>query len=104
MLTVPLQPVPAQVCKVVLSNQNCQIFVYQKSQGVFIDVMADDTEIVAGVIGRDTGMIVARQYSGFVGNLFFIDTQGNNDPDYTGFGSRFSLVYLTADEYDIIQQ
>ena len=43
-----------------------------------------------------------RGYTGFIGNLLFIDTQGNSDPSYDGLGSRFSLVYLTAEEYALI--
>ena len=103
MLTVPLQPVAAQVSKVVLGGQNCQIYVYQKPQGVFVDIKADDIEISAGVIARDTAMLVSGKYSRFVGNLFFIDTQGTSDPNSSGLGSRFSLVYLTGSENDLIQ-
>ena len=103
MQTVPLQPVPSQVSKVVLGGQNCQILVYQKPQGVFVDINADDVEIIVGTIARDIAPLVSREYTGFVGNLLFIDTQGNSDPSYTGFGSRFSLVYLTAEEYALIQ-
>jgi hypothetical protein len=29
----------------------------------------------------------------------FIDTQGLDDPTYAGFGTRFFLIYLTADEF-----
>ena len=102
MLTVPLQPIPAQVCKVVLGGQNCQINVYQKSQGLFVDVAVDTTEIAAARIARDIDPIVSRTYSGFIGNLLFIDTQGNSDPTYAGLGSRFVLLYLTDAEYVLI--
>ena len=104
MLTVPLQPVPAQVSKVVLGGQNCQINVYQKQQGLFVDITADDIAIITGTIARDTALLVSREYTGFIGNLFFIDTQGDSDPSYSGLGSRFSLVYLTAEENAIVQQ
>jgi len=103
MQTIPLQPVPAQVSKVVLGGQNCQINIYQKPQGVFVDITADDLEIIVGTIARDIAPLVSREYTGFLGNFLFIDTQGNSDPSYAGFGSRFSLVYLTAEEYALIQ-
>ncbi len=103
MQTVPLQPVPAQVSKVVLGGQNCQINVYQKPQGIFVDITSDDVAIIAGTIARDIAPLVSRTYAGFIGNLLFIDTQGNSDPSYDGLGSRFSLVYLTAEEYALIQ-
>ena len=103
MQTVPLQPVPSQSTKVVLGGQNCQILVYQKPQGVFMDINADGVDIVVGVIARDAVPLVCREYAGFIGNLLFIDTRGSSDPSYNGLGSRFNLVYLTAEEYALIQ-
>ena len=102
MQTVPLQPVPAQVSKVVLGGQNCQINIYQKPQGVFVDINVDGVDIVVGVIARDAVPLVCREYAGFVGNLIFIDTQGGDDPSYEGLGDRWTLVYLTAEEYALI--
>ena len=103
MQTVPLQPVPSQASKVVLGGQNCQINIYQKPQGIFVDITVDDVEIIVGTIARDIAPLVSRGYTGFIGNLLFIDTQGNSDPSYDGLGSRFYLVYLTAEEYALIQ-
>lgn len=102
MQTVPLQPVPSQSTKVVLGGQNCQILIYQKPQGCFVDINADGVNIVSGIIARDAVPLVCREYTGFIGNLLFIDTQGSNDPSYDSLGSRWSLVYLTAEEYAII--
>ena len=102
MQSVPLQPVPSQSTKVVLGGQNCQILVYQKPQGVFVDINADGVDIVVGIIGRDAVPLVCREYAGFAGNLLFIDSQGSDDPSYAGLGDRFSLVYLTAEEYALI--
>ena len=102
MQTVPLQPVPSQSTKVVLGGQNCQILIYQKPQGCFVDINADGVDIVVGIIGRDAVPLVCREYAGFSGNLLFIDSQGSADPSYDGLGSRFDLVYLTAEEYALI--
>jgi len=102
MQTVPLQPIPSQLTKVVLGGQNVQIFIYQKDQGVFVDINSDGVDVVVGVIARDAVPLVCREYAGFIGNLLFVDTQGSSDPSYNGLGSRFSLVYLTADEYALL--
>ena len=102
MQNIPLQNIPSQLTKVVLGGQNVQIFIYQKDQGVFVDINSDGVDIVVGVIARDAVPLVCREYAGFIGNLIFIDTQGNYDPFYSGLGSRFSLVYLTADEYVLL--
>lgn len=102
MQSVPLQPVPSQSTKVVLGGQNCQILVYQKPQGVFVDINADGVDISVGTIARDAVPLISREYAGFFGNLLFIDSQGSADPSYEGLGDRFALVYLTAEEYALI--
>lgn len=102
MQSIPLRPVPSQSTKVVLGGQNCQILIYQKPQGCFVDINADGIDIVVGVIARDAVPLVCREYTGFIGNLLFIDTQGGTDPSYDGLGSRWSLVYLTAEENALI--
>lgn len=102
MQSVPLQPVPSQSTKVVLGGQNCQILVYQKPQGVFVDINADGVDISVGTIARDAVPLISREYAGFVGNLLFMDTQGSDDPSYEGLGDRWTLVYLTAEEYALI--
>lgn len=102
MQTVPLQPTPAQSIKSVLGGQNCRIVLSQKSQGLFVDIEVDSVRIVSGVVARDAVPLVCREYTGFAGNLLFIDTQGSADPLSDGLGSRWQLVYLTADEYALI--
>lgn len=102
MQAIPLQPVPSQSVKAVLGGQNCQILVYQKPQGVFVDVSVNGVDVAVGTIARDAVPLVCRGYSGFSGNLLFIDSQGSADPAYAGLGDRFSLVYLTAEEYALI--
>lgn len=104
MLEIPIQPIPAQVVKSVLGGQNVQIFAYQKPQGLFVDVNVDGVDVIVAAIARDVTPLIAATYSGVVGNLLFVDTLGSSDPDYTGLGSRFSLVYLSDAEYALIQQ
>lgn len=102
MQTIPLQPVPAQTVKVVLANQDCQITLRHQAQGLFADVVADGVTLTSATIARDAIPIMPRDYLAFSGNLLFIDTQGAEDPTYLGLGSRFQLVYLTAEEYALI--
>ena len=102
MQAIPLQPVASQSVKVVLGGQNCQILVYQKPQGVFVDVAVNGADVAVATIARDAVPLVCREYAGFAGNLLFIDSQGSSDPSYDGLGARFDLVYLTAKEYALI--
>lgn len=98
MLFVPLQQVPNQAVSVILSNQSCQVNVYQKFFGLFMDVYVADTLIIGGVLCQNLNRIVRSAYLGFQGDLGFWDTQGTGDPYYTGVGKRYQLVYLTPAE------
>lgn len=102
MLQIPLQPVPSQQLQAVLGGQNCQIAVYMKGTQMYVDVNSNGQDISIAVIARDAVPLVPTTYYGFVGNLLFTDTQGTGDPTYDGLGSRYQLVYLTADEYALI--
>lgn len=98
MLVVPLQATPNQTVTVALNDQNCQINVYTTAGGLFVDLYVDDALIIGGVIAENLNTIVRDTYLGFVGDLVFMDTQGTDDPVYTGLGSRWVLVYLLPSE------
>lgn len=93
MQTIPLIVAPSQTLSVVLAGQRCKIAVYQKEQGLFLDLTMGDQPIVTAIICRDRVRLARYAYLGFVGNLAFMDTQGTDDPVYTGFDGRFKLVY-----------
>lgn len=98
---IPLRAIPNQTVIVRLQEQVTQLNVYQKPQGLFIDVLVNNEPVVMGVICQDRNAIVRDAYLGFVGDLAFLDNEGNDDPDYTGLGgagSRFSLAYLPPEE------
>ena len=90
---VPLQTNPSQIVRTVLGGQNVQLFVYQKEQGLFVDVAVGETNIVSAALALNETPIVCRNYAGFVGNLVFIDTQGSDDPYWTGLADRYALIY-----------
>lgn len=104
MFEIPLQPVPSQNVKSVLDGQNFQMFIRQMSQGLFVDVNVDGVEVMTAVVARDAVPLISRDYVGVSGNLLFTDTQGGDDPSYAGLGARFTLIYLTADEYALIRE
>lgn len=98
MNSIPLQAIPSQTLSVILAGQNCQIAVYQKSTGVFLDLSINNAPIVTTVQCRDRVKLVRQEYRGFAGDLTFVDTQGRADPVYSGMGGRFLLVYLAAED------
>jgi hypothetical protein len=98
MLQIPISAAPSQSLSAQLGGQQCQIKVYQKSTGVFLDLSVNNARVVTAKLCLDRVKLVRRKYLGFIGDLAFVDTQGRNDPDYTGFGSRYLLVYLEASD------
>jgi hypothetical protein len=96
MQIIPLKAVPNQTLTALLANQNCRISVYQKFFGLYVDLAIGAVPILNGVIAQQANRIVRYAYLGFIGDLVFFDTQGSNDPDFTGLGSRYQFVYLEA--------
>ncbi len=94
MKTIAIAAISSQSFSSVLGGQNCQIKLYQKSTGVFIDVSMNNVPLVSGVLCRDRVKLIRQAYLGFGGDLFFADTEGFSDPNYTGFGARYRLVYM----------
>jgi fumarate reductase subunit C len=98
MLIIPTQAVPNQTFSVTLNNQYCTVHVYAKSTGVYIDLSVNNALVIAGIICLNATLIVRDAYFGFSGDLVFVDLQGTDDPTYTGFGSRWILVYLAPSD------
>jgi hypothetical protein len=94
MKQIPIASTPSQTLNVTLGAQSCKINLYQKSTGVYLDLSINNVPIVTAVLCLDRVKLVRHAYLGFIGNLGFIDTQGKADPDYTGFGTRYQLIYL----------
>ncbi|WP_235012296.1 phage baseplate plug family protein [Caballeronia catudaia] len=52
--------------------------------------------IMAGVLCRNLVYLVREAYFGFVGDLAFVDSAGDDDPQYSGLGTRWRLLYVEA--------
>jgi len=98
MLIVPLQAIPSQGITVTLGNQVCQINVYQKFTGLYLDLYVNNVLIIGGVLCQNLNRIVRSVYLGFIGDLAFIDNEGSGNPNFTGLGSRYSLAYIEASD------
>jgi hypothetical protein len=99
MLIIPIQPVPSQQVLCVLNGQNCQIAIYLRNKKIYVDLNSNGTNMCLACLAHNAVPLDAcNSYDGFQGNLFFIDTQGIDDPQYTGFNTRWFLVYLTPAE------
>jgi hypothetical protein len=99
MIRVPLQPVPNQTLAITLAQQPVQLAVRQNAGQLYLDLVLRGESIVRTRICRDRQrLLLDAQYRGFVGDFAFVDTQGTEDPKYTGLGSRWQLYYIEAGE------
>ena len=98
MQIIPVAAVASQTLKVVLAQQNCVLNVYQKSTGMYLNVSLEGETILTGVLCRDRVRCVRQAYLGFVGDLAFMDTEGTDDPVYSGLGNRWVLMYLSPED------
>jgi len=97
---IPLAATPNQTLKCVLGGQYCTIRLMTTSAGLLIDILVDEAPVVQGVLCLDQNRLIRYPYLGFVGDLVFVDTQGSQDPEYSGLGSRYQLLYLSPGDYD----
>jgi hypothetical protein len=63
---------------------------------MFFDLAVNGTQIAYAVQCKNQVSLVPTAYLGFAGWLVFFDTQGTDDPIYTGLGSRWVLLYLDS--------
>jgi hypothetical protein len=98
MQEIQLQAVPSQTLTVVVGGQSCRINLYQRNEGLFIDITTNNVATVYGVICRESVRIVREGYRGLLGNFIFYDIQSNEDPVYSGLGTRWIFCYLTEAE------
>jgi len=110
MQEIPLSAVPAQTFQIVLAGQSCALKIYTltgydfsdptlsvPNTNIYMDLTANGEVITATQIClNERRLLLNRQYLGFIGDLMFIDTQGSDDPQYTGLGTRWQLIYLEA--------
>lgn len=94
---IPLAATPSQSLTVQLGEQSCRLNVRQRRTGLFVDLYVRDVAIALGMKALDRDRMVRAKYTGFVGDLWFADTQGTDDPSYDGLAGRFVLLWDAAE-------
>lgn len=95
MMIIPTAAIASQTFNVHLGGQSCQITVYQRSTGLYLDLQSNGASIIVGCLCRNRVAMVRSGYLGFIGDIAFVDTQGDDDPTYDGLGARYQLCYFT---------
>jgi len=93
---IPISDNPSQILTVSLGGQQCKINLYQKTSSLYCDLYVNNVLIIGGVICQNNNKIVRDAYLGFIGDLYFFDSNDSSDPSYPGLGSRYQLRYQNA--------
>lgn len=103
MLEIPLDATVNQELLITLNDQDCTLAVYQRGDGMFLDLHIGQTCIQQGAICQSGMGIIQVASNAFQGQLVFLDTRTQADwqqpPQYTELGTRWVLYYLTPDEW-----
>jgi hypothetical protein len=82
-----------------LGGQSCAIALRSNGGNLYFDLLVNNKPIIVGSICRNRQrLLVGLNYRGFVGDFVFVDSQGDEQPEYTGLGIRWFLYYLGANE------
>ena len=95
---IPLQQQANQTFSCILDGQSAQITLETTDYGLYATVIYNGVTVASSRLCLDRTNINSAFYNGMPQALFFADTQGDTDPDYIGFGTRFQLVYGNPDE------
>ena len=65
---------------------------------IYCDLSLGSVNLWSGIPCLNAVSIGVKSYLPFTGYLMFVDSQGNENPDYTGIGDggRFQLLYFTT--------
>lgn len=90
---IPLRAVPAQTVQVTLAGQPVTLYLRQLGGSQYISVSWAGTVLCETVLMVNRSAIIRAAYTGFIGDIAVNDTQGDDAPDYTGWGSRWQLLF-----------
>lgn len=90
-LEIPLIATPYQETVIILAGQRCRIKIQQLTDGVFLWLWINGLPVKMGIICQNNVYLIKSNH--FIGDLYFQDFAGFDNPDYLGFGSRFKLIY-----------
>lgn len=91
--TIPLQPVPSQSVAVLLEGQPFILHIRQIGGRQYFSASISGEVICLNVLMVTRSLIMQASYKNVVGDFFVIDNQGDEAPEYTGWGNRWLLAF-----------
>ena len=95
---IPLAAEPAQSLQILLDDQECAISVYTREPRLYLDLDVDGRRICTGAVCLDGAGVLQSPTAYFSGSLHFVDTRGREAPQWDGLGTRWRLLWFSADE------
>ena len=83
-LEIPLQQVPNQTLGVSLGGSQYELTLNYRLGDMYLSIVKDNVPVIYNRICQNLNPI---------GEFVFVDSIGNENPVYTGFGDRFVLVW-----------
>lgn len=90
---IPLKAVPSQSVAINLSGQPCVIELRELGGRQYLSLSTNGNVICRNVLVVNRSAIVRAAYNGFIGDLAAIDTQGDEAPQYSGWNTRWVLLF-----------
>lgn len=100
MIEINLANETNQTFTCVLNGQDAVITLRVLNGLVYMDLVVNQTTIVLNELCHNRVVINLHKYKPLIGNLVFIDIEGQKDPIFSEFNSRYKLYYFT-DELSI---
>lgn len=91
--SIPLNQSPSQSRNVVLAGQPCSIALRELDGRQYLSLSLNGEVLCQNVLLVNKSRIVRCAYKGFIGDLFVVDTQGDEAPNYKGWGTRWVLAF-----------
>ncbi|CRY10502.1 phage baseplate plug family protein [Yersinia enterocolitica] len=98
MNVITLENKKSQSIFITLEGQSCLIRLIQRDSSIYMDLTVNGDPILQGVPCLYANKIVRYKYLGFRGDLFFLDNEGQSDPQWDGLADRFPLYFITEAE------
>jgi hypothetical protein len=98
MIQVTLSRIPSQEFRVVLNDQYCTIWLYQRGRRLYMDLWSGEHAVCKGTVCQEGADVLQSGSPWFKGTLHFHDFEGKAPPGWEGLESRWVLLYVPPDE------
>ena len=92
--TIPISDERSQKVTTTLGQQVVDIVLTMRLGKLYADVKANRVPVVSGRVCLNGEPIVNEAFRPFIGELYFEDLQGHEDPVFGGLGKRYVLRWV----------